>query len=243
MFEGNMKVSLSASRVGRLWLKLESKIFRALGRDVFKQEALLRMALLECGIDYRELDIDIDHVNGYNYVNGVCVPVVYPKRFFLNAKKLHAIQKSTKYYFNGNMSEQGERAILLAPFEELGAKIISSEFGRSQFNKAAFNRDYFRGLASAEFGLCPNQKNWSGPADTVWTYRFIECCMVRAMPVEFKETPLGRIFTSGFHYVSDEDALSGSAHYSDKLVDENYSLAVSRFTLSDRDVQEIKSSL
>jgi len=49
---------------------------------ILKQEAMLRLALREVGLNYRDLSIRIDHANGKSFVNGVELPVIYPPLFF-----------------------------------------------------------------------------------------------------------------------------------------------------------------
>jgi len=182
-------------------MSFKYKLKKILGKPALKQEELLRMALWEEGI--RKAKLEIDHINGINVVNGVELPIIYPASFF---GKVSALNQSKKYdfYFNGYMPESGGRKELLAPFFDKKSKIISSDVGRKPDSKTKFNLDYFQGLAQSKYGLCPHQKDFKGIKDTMWTYRFIECCMVKSIPVIFKETPLGSKFLEGFSYLYDD---------------------------------------
>ncbi|MBU3940296.1 hypothetical protein KJ942_12390, partial [bacterium] len=62
--------------------QIKKKIYTFLGFNLLKQEAMLRLALKEEGLDYKDFDIEIDHINGINYINGIELPIIYPKSFF-----------------------------------------------------------------------------------------------------------------------------------------------------------------
>lgn len=219
-----------------------NNIYSFLGLDLLKQESMLRLALKEEGVDYKKLDIKIDHVNGFNYINGIELPVIYPKSFFQKAKKLHISNKLITYYFNGNMSNDGGRKKMLSRFSHLDSKLIESNYGRSRFTKNKFNDQYYSELATSKFGLCPHQKDFKGNQETMWTYRFIECCMVLTIPVIFKETPLGEKFINGFYYVNDEEVLSDNILYDHDKAIRNFELSLQKFTLSKDVVSRLLSA-
>lgn len=228
------------SNIYSFWAKVENIVAKRLGKTVLKQEALLRLSLQELGFNDKAMKIEIDHINGVNYINEVCFPVVYPASFFAEADFLRKnTAKKYDYYFNGNMSVKGERERLMLPFKERGAVIIESDVGRSIFSKSKFNIEYYGGLAKSRFGLCPHQKHWSGPRETIWTYRFIECCMVGVIPVVFSETPLGCKFLSGFEYVHDNDLLAGDTKYSQSHANLNWELVSNRHSLTKDQLAEI----
>ncbi len=212
---------------------IKAVIYRILGVNILKQEALLRLALKEKKLNYKDYDIEIDHINGYNYINGVKLPIIFPDSFFTNAAEFGNSLKKTDFYFNGNMESTGGRKEMLACFiNDKNSKIIESNFGRSPFNKYKFNYEYFLELSQSKYGLCPHQKDFTGNTDTMWTYRFLECCMVRTIPVVFTETPLGHVFLEGFYYENEinvmervkkregDDALAANF----KLCEERHSL-------------------
>ncbi len=222
---------------------IKKKIASWLGLGILKQEALLRKALKEENLDYKDFNIEIDHVNGINYVNGHALPIIYPISFFKKNQELAKCQKKYKFYFNGNMSSTGGRKEMLTPFEKRGAMIIESNDGRSRYKKKSlFNMNYFRGLAEGEFGLCPHQKDFVGNKDTMWTYRFIECCMTNTIPVVFKETPLGNVFCSGFYFVTDEQFLTGDVEYENEHANSNYTKCLRKFSLTKSYLNMIKSN-
>jgi hypothetical protein len=212
------------------------------GKRVLKQELLLRRALSESGVNHESVTIEIDHLNGVSWVNGIPVGVVYPRLFFETAAKLIPRTKELDFYFNGNMNEAGARREMLSPFASLPrTRLVNSNAGRLNFLKARFNRRYFRALAGAKFGLCPHQRDWPGDEQTRWTYRFIECCMVNTLPVVFDEAPLGEKFVAGFHFHMSQAALAGRVEYSDAAARANAALAGRVFTLSDDVIGALKA--
>ena len=135
--------------------------------------------------------------------------IKYPDSFYERAKQIIPDEKKIGFYFNGFMTPKGERKKMLAPFEKFkDSLIISSEDGRIQDSKDKFNESYFSDFAKSKFGLCPHQANWPGSKEHMWTYRFIESCIVGAIPVVFEETPLGEKFTKGFYVLKDSDFFS-----------------------------------
>lgn len=212
---------------------------------MLKQEALLRRALKEKRINPKKLEIKIDHVSGHNWVNGVKTGIIYPDSFFLKSSDINT-EKKYDFYFNGNLSETGGRVELLSPFIKIGnTKIVESNFGRSRFFKSYYNQNYFNGLASSKYGLCPHQLDWTGPKSTMWTYRFIECCFVGAIPVLFKKTPLGEQFIDGFKYYYDNDFLSGGNFpiISPDDVSINRLIAKERFLLNKDLIKSIRETV
>ena len=215
---------------------------KILGLNILKQEAMLRLALKEEGFSLRKLNIKIDHINGVNFVNGIELPIIYPKSFFDKAKALSASEKKTTFYFNGNMSDAGGRKEMLLPFFDKDSRLIESNYGRSALTKNKFNTIYYSELAASKFGLCPHQKNFVGNPETMWTYRFIECCMVHTIPVVFEEAPLGNKFVNKFFYKSDKEVLKFDIAYEKSQAIRNCDLCIERFTLSDKDIDKISTA-
>lgn len=222
---------------------IKNKIYNFLGLNLLKQEAMLRLALKEEGLNYKNFDIRIDHVNGLNFVNGIEFPIIYPKSFFKKAKELHHLDKKLTYYFNGNMSNAGGRKEMLSKFFGPNSSLIESEYGRSIFTKNKFNKAYYSELASSKFGLCPHQKDFEGNKKTMWTYRFIECCMVLTIPIIFKETPLGENFIKGFYCYGDDEILSKQIIYQNNESSKNFELCQQKFTFSEDDILRLAQSL
>jgi hypothetical protein len=188
---------------------------------MLKQEAILRLALQEEGVNDKLLKIEIDHVNGYNYINDIQFPIIYPRSFFTASEELNQ-EKSIDFYFNGNMSDSGERKLMLKPFLSRNSLIQESNFGNIPSKKTVYNSTYYMGLSSAKFGLCPHQKDFLGHADTMWTYRFIESCMCKAIPLVFVETPLGKKFMDGFFIVDNSSIDAIQNEFSLERVNQNY---------------------
>jgi len=199
------------------------------GRLVMLQRRLLELALEEVGLHSQKLKITIDHINGRANVSGVEVGIVYPRQFFANAVNLPG-EKMRDYYFNGAMPESGGRKQMLQPYvDRAESLIVSSIEGRNNRKKGQFNTDYYSGLRASRFTLCPHQADWPGPKETMWTYRFVEACIAKSIPIVFRETPLGDQFVNGFHFLWDDK----EPHvYDEALAIKNRRLALERFTLS-----------
>ena len=212
-------------------------------KSPLKQEVLFRMALVEHGIDHENADVKIDHINGKCTINKVNFGIIYPRSFFEKAFRLMENKKEYKYYFNGFCDTAGGREQLLAPFQRTEAKIIFSNDGRDSEKKRIFNTEYFEGLSKSEFGLCPHQLNWKGNKETMWTYRFIECCMVGSIPIVFNQTPLSEEFTSDIVFYMDDEMLTKDIKYCNEEAKKNYIVSREKHTLSDKDATLIKSTI
>jgi hypothetical protein len=186
-------------------IKIYYRIFKI---PTLKQEMLLRLALKEKGFSLGKLDIQCNHNLGLNYVNGIQFGIKYPESFFNKSQKLIPSKKKYSFYFNGNMSAEGERDTLIKPFKKvLNSLIIHSNDGRVVKNKDKFNSQYFELFANSKYGLCPHQMNWKGDLDELWTYRFIESCFVESIPILFRKTPLSDKFVNNFYFLWDDEVL------------------------------------
>ena len=138
------------------------------------------------------------------------------------------------------MTASGCRHAILEPYANVqGNRIIDSREGRDDRKKGSFNLEYYSGLRASRFGLCPHQTDWPGPRDTIWTYRFIECCIAGAIPIQFRKTPLGTSFTKGIKFFWDDE----SHTHDDLSVKNNRLVALSRFTLCQNKYLEILHSM
>ena len=219
--------------------KLKGLAVKLFDLPLLKQEALLRLALKEKGLNYKKLKIEIDHDNGINVIEGLRCGIVYPVDFFIRAARISG-SKEYKYYFNGNMSASGRRKDLLDPFIGDETVIIESNDGRSILNKSKFNLDYYLGLSKAWYGLCPHQLDWTGSLKSLWTYRVIECCMVKTIPLTFKETPLSDEFLEGITFTTNEQPILDAELVYKDVVNKNYKNALDKFTLSNEIIDSIK---
>lgn len=215
------------------------------GVPLSKQELLIRKALIEKGFNIKNLKILCDHDLGLNYVNGVKMGIKYPDSFYTKSVELIPKNKTYNFYFNGNMNENGNRFTLLKPFKKFErTALIPSNEGRIQSKKDQFNIEYFTEMAKSKFGLCPHQADWPGDKEAMWTYRFIESCFVEAIPVLFKDAPLGKTFTKGFYFLWDYELLKLDNIDSFDLSKSksNKELAREVFCISEKEVNLIKAS-
>lgn len=157
------------------------------------------------------MNIEIDHLNGKNYINGHEFGIIYPDSFFKKSKKFLASEKKYLFYFNGFIDSEGGRNLLFQNYlyDQRGL-IINSDKGRKNFRKAIYNKNYFSELSTSVFGLCPIHVNWPGSWHTAWTYRFIECCLVGAIPAVFTKTPHSKTFTQDFFSINEEKLLESN---------------------------------
>lgn len=223
--------------------KIVSKIrFIVVGSPKLKQELLLRKALEEKGFNCKKLKISCNHDLGKNYVNGVEMGIKYPDSFYEKAKQIITDKKIYSFYFNGNMNPEGGRKEMLKPFEIYNdSLIISTDDGRIQSSKDKFNNSYFSYFSKSKFGLCPHQEDWPGSKKHLWTYRFIESCLVEAIPVIFDATPLAPEFINGFFVLKDSDFKNIKTPVYDILkANKNRVLAKKKFFLTDEECYQIK---
>ena len=206
-----------------------------------KQSILLEQSLLEAGIDFEDSEISVLHNAGKNIVNGIEMGIKYPKKYFEQSEKYHQNKKQHRFYFNGNSGNNGSRIKLLEPFTQRNDSFVFfTDEGRMMKNKHNQNINYFEGLSSSHYGLCPHQLDWPGDVSKLWTYRFIECLMVKTMPVNFRATPLCDSFVGNFAFVWDDDMITSSDTPLDSQLEKNYTLAKETFTLTDEEIRGIK---
>lgn len=226
---------------------IKSKAIAAiLGQPKMKQELLLRLALIEKGFSINNLEIRCDHTLGIYFVNDIKLMIKYPDSFYNQAINLVNSHKIYDFYFKGNMNESGKRDKMLKPFEIFpNTKIISTNEGRIQSKKDKFDIDYYSELAKAKFGLCPNQADWPGDKDYAWTYRFVESCFVKAIPVIFQDAPLGKKFIDGFNFIWDCDIIKSKSipDYDINIAKKNQLRAKQIFCLSRIEIELIKNTL
>lgn len=218
------------------------------GKTIFKQELLLKKALVESGFSLNKLTIKCDHDLGINYVNGIQLGIKYPDSFFDKAVALTSEDKKIDFFFNGYINQSGGRWQLIKPFTRYpNVNIVSSKEGRDDKKKDWFNEDYFVQFSNAKFGLCPHQLDWPGSRKHLWTYRFIEACFAGSLPVLFEATPLSKKFIDGFtclwDYEFENDYSSSIKKYDYNKVLANQSLAKKRFCLTKLEINKIAETL
>lgn len=206
---------------------------------MFLQESLLRKALGEVGIVPGPKDVSIDHINGRNSVKGLVLPIKYPREYLDRANAI-PIDRKYRYTFSGNMAQKGGRREMVKPFEGPHSFIEENNHGRDVTVKFEFNPAYYTLLRSGWFGLCPNQKDWCGPAGTAWTYRMIECAFARTLPIVFRETPYSASFMDGFQFFWDDQPHLFD-DYNEKI-EKNAAFALEKFFITDREVAFLKEA-
>lgn len=201
------------------------------------QEHFLRQALAEHFDDLTGFSIEIDHLNGVNTVNGIALPIKYSKKHVASIEML-AGEKKYRYAFSGFISTQGGRQELLAPFVGSDSFLESSGYGRDPTTKYEFNSAYYGLLKSTLYALCPHQLDWPGPENTRWTYRVIEACFSRAMPVIFRRAPCGPGFLQSIT-VAWDDETHAPAPLQD-LLTSNFTKALHYWTLQPHEIAALK---
>ena len=201
---------------------------------IYRQEELLELALKERGYNITDFKIEIDHINGINYIDKNSFSLIYPDSFFEKTRELwlDIDERNIDFYFNGNMNASGKRSIIIDYFNRFkNSIIIDSDTGRK--NKSDYNLSYYKLFVRSVYGLCPHQSNWPGDPKTKWTYRFIESLMSGAIPVLFTEADLGDNFIKGFVFKWDTEFINVNSFDKPSKVDQinNYKLALERFTL------------
>lgn len=188
--------------------------------------------------------IDIDHKKGLNYANGVELSIKYPLSFIEKIKYLNS-NKIYTYCFKGQMIDNNSkvsRSTMLSPFKNKNSLIEGTDLGRKRKNKNEADLDYFQLIANSRFSLCPN---WAGEwynHDYGWTYRIIETCFTRSLPIVFRETPYGKNFIKDIKFLwNDENHDLDDTEYN-QIVDYNYQKALEYWTLRENEVIKIKNA-
>jgi hypothetical protein len=172
--------------------------------ESYHQGRLLLAALAERGVPAQR--IAMDHMNGSARVAGMTLGIVYPDSWFERTRPLLSAAKTVSYLFIGNITSGRRRMLNTFAEAHPGTEIVSTLTGRDKAVKGRWDESYYRQMGRARFGLCPHHPDWQGPWETMWTYRFVECCMVGAAPVLFRRTPLAPAFVEGFRFVWDDEA-------------------------------------
>ncbi len=204
------------------------------------QYQLLDLALKEEGLT--NYTININHKTGFNTVNDIEVYLKYPRSYIEKISKLDVTPKYN-YVFKGgltfNNSSINRSEILSEYMQQQDSLIIGTSVGIEQKDKTEFDTEYYQLLCNSNFSLCPN---WSGEQwdhEHAWTYRFIESCFSKSIPIIFRIQPLGKVFTKDiFFYWNDELHLTNN--YND-IVENNYKKALTYWTLQPEEINAIRN--
>ena len=172
----------------------------------FHQGSLLNRALQERNRPPITFLLGADHAVGRARLqDGTVVGLVFPDSWFERTAYLWQQPRTIRFVFVGRFTLG--RPQLMKPWKKRpDVKIVESLWSYKPAHKGVFDATYFGWLGRAEFGLCPHEPEWTASTTNMWTYRFAECCLAGAIPVQFRATPLGEKFTAGFYYVWDKDA-------------------------------------
>jgi len=208
------------------------------------QFRLLKYALEEHFIDVEELDPTVDHRNGTVNLKGFNIGLKYPRAYLDYIKELNQ-DKQYDFCFVGHFESFG-REESLRPFMNKNSYIKHSEVGR-QKKKYDFDTNYYQIMCNSKFGLVPNHvdkrrpKKWQHP--NAWSYRFIETIISNAVPVLFKESPLGNEWIKGFKFLWNDSNFDISDKQYNNMKEYNYNLALERFFITKDDIVQIQQNL
>lgn len=203
------------------------------------QYQLLQLALEEENVN--NFYIDVDHQKGINYINSKKFGIIYPRSFIQKCNTLDD-NKIYEYVFKGGLksskSDINREYLFKKYFNNKDSKIVGTKDGICRKDKTVFDFDYYQLIANGRFSLCPN---WSGDwwnHEEAWTYRFIESCFAKSIPVLFKETPLGKDFIKDIFFVW-ADELHHVKDY-DSIVEDNYQKAIKYWTLQLEEINQLR---
>lgn len=151
-------------------------------------------------LEEKNLDLPVQIIHSENVktiVGSEEYLLLFPK-FLLDYES----EKDIEILFVGYMTER--RFNFLSLFDN--AKIIQSNNGRDDQKKVK-DEDYFIQMSRAKFVLCPN-------GDFVWTYRFFESIIFKAIPIVEQKSPV----FEGFEFYTKESDLV----YDEDIVNRNF---------------------
>jgi hypothetical protein len=203
----------------------------------YLQDYLFDQALKEHGID---CDFSTDHQNGRHKIGEFEIGVKFPRRYIDSIAKLDLV-KQHEYSFIGHVSDDDGRQRLLRPYQKPGNVIKFSRYGRRRETKFTYEDSYYQIFCQSRYVLCPIHIGPWYVNENAWTYRMIESCFCRAIPVVFRETPTGSNFHRDiFFYWDDQETVAENYQ---ELVDSNYEKALRYWTLQPSEISHIKKHL
>lgn len=197
------------------------------------QQYLCETALAEVDID---LPVSVDHHGAFNRVGSELFDIKYPISYVKACQQLES-NKKYQYCFVGTIDSVGGRREMLEPFDRPGNLIQQSSQGRSN-NKYQFDRNYYQTIAQSWFSLCPNHVGSWYLHERAWTYRFIESCFCRSIPVMFRAAPLGEKFYRDIVFFWDDQAPSVDNY--NIIVEHNYKKALEYWTFTESELARIR---
>lgn len=213
-------------------------------KNLTMQEQLLVLALEEEGILPDK--VKIFHKLGISMVNDLPLGIKYPKSFLDNINQLDYTKKY-KYVFKGgfttsNHSVTIKRSDILKDYmDREDSKIIETRSGIKRTDKTSFDKEYYQLIANSQYSLCPN---WAGKwwnHDYAWTYRLIETCFSKSIPILFKKAPVGEVFRRDIKFFWSDESHSLSDDEYNNIVNYNYEQALKYWTLTNKEIMILKS--
>lgn len=208
------------------------------------QEQLLMTALAQEHIDPDK--VKILHKIGISMVDDLPLGIKYPRSFIDKIDNLNYTKKY-KYIFKGGFTTSNPSVtikredILKSYMSREDSKIIETRSGIKRIDKTSFDKEYYQLIANSYYSLCPN---WSGRwwnHDYAWTYRLIETCFAKSIPILFKKAPVGNVFKRDIKFFwSDEQHSISDDQYTD-IVNSNYEKALNYWTLTNKEIMILKS--
>lgn len=145
------------------------------------QQVHLEQAMTEECWDTTTRDVEIQHREARNVVDGCPVGIIFPRSLIAYCScGVWNTNKQISYYFSGIMNTERKGSWLMSYRNDTDAKIYFSANGRSvRKNTGVYDYPYYDKLMSSRFALAPD-------GDFPWTYRFLEGIMCGAIPVVSK---------------------------------------------------------
>lgn len=206
------------------------------------QSVLLQMALEEQNLTKGRMRCD--HRYGINYVNNVTLNIKYPMSHVYKCNNLDTTKKyeyTFKGGFNSLAAEIERKPLLESYIQRSDSVILDTKDGIYRKDKGSFDTEYYQLISNGKYSLCPN---WGGPwwdHEFAWTYRFIETCFAKSIPILFKETPLGKTFIKDIFFLWDHESHDIDDRTYHKIVKSNYKKAIQYWTLRPTEIAAIGS--
>ena len=115
--------------------------------------------------------IKIDHLNGYNYINNIKIPLTFPM-YILNYTNSLMKEKEIDYNFIGTITPERKWVEKYTK----NSVIKKSGYGRDKNKKYKIDKDYYNTISKSKFTITPT-------GDCPWSYRFFEAIMCLSIPI------------------------------------------------------------
>ena len=115
--------------------------------------------------------IEIDHQNGYNYINNIKIPLIFPM-YILNYTNSLVNEKEINYNFIGTITPMRK---WIKKYSE-NSVIKQSTYGRDKNKKYEIDEDYYNTICKSKFTFTPT-------GNCPWSYRFFEAIMCLSIPI------------------------------------------------------------